>query len=279
VIITTPELLWVGVLHKIFFRRDLYYDVLENYYWNIIDSKTYPVIIRSIIGSMVRLTELFTSPFVDKFFLAEKRYSSELSFAKPHIVLQNKLPKVVASKYDIKSPKTKTDLLFTGTLSENTGMFDAIHLATELHERDAAIRLSIVGYGHRAGERKRLLHEIENKPFITLVGGDHLVPHSEVMHHIAKSDFGILIYPPNLGTFTSIPTKLFEYLALRLPILARHNPETHELVEKYDAGLVLPFSIDYEKLLSDIKNRTFQFQTSDDIYWENESKTLISSLS
>src|SRR6478735_3109399 len=45
VIINTPELLFIAVLSRIFFGRKIVYDVLENYYWTIRFTPTYPLLI------------------------------------------------------------------------------------------------------------------------------------------------------------------------------------------------------------------------------------------
>ncbi len=277
-IINTPELLLVAILNRIFFGRKIVYDVLENYYRNIQFTQAFHPITRLLLAPLVRVVELFTSPLVHHFLLAEKGYSRELGFAKPYTILQNKLPTSITAKYTISQPRGYSKLIFSGTLAKSTGIFEAISLCKKLHEIDASYSLTIIGYCAQPDFFSDIKKEIENVPFITLIGGDRLVPHKKMLDEIRKADIGIIIYPPNPSTQSSIPTKLFEYIALQLPILIRHNAESHQLVRECNIGIVLTEFPDYGALSAEIKNNHFTPNVPESIYWDSEAQNLIGCL-
>jgi hypothetical protein len=278
IIINTPELLLVAILNRIFFGRKIIYDVLENYALNIRFTPTFPRLFRPVIAMMVRFIEILSSPFIHRFVLAEKGYSVELSFARHPIVLQNKLPKSIALKYSRKQSNGNSRLVFSGTLAESTGVFEAIKLGKRLHAVDASYSLTIIGYCSLPEVLNLIKEEIKDTPFITLIGGDTLVPHEEILAEISCADMGIIIYPPNPSTKSSIPTKLFEYLAIQLPVLIRHNSESHELVRECRAGIVLTEVPDFITLSKTIKNQPLMLTPPDIVFWESEAENLINSL-
>lgn len=277
IIFNTPELLLVTVLSKILFGRRIIYDVLENYYRTIRHTPTYPGIFRMLLATMVRLTEVAFSPFIDRILLAEKGYVRELKFARQAIVIENKLPKKTAEKLKLnRSPYY--NLLFSGTLAPSTGVFDAINLSKELHIINPNYTLTLIGYSALPDVLVRIRKEIADTPFITLIGGDRLVPHEEILLEISQAGTGVVLYPPNPGTESSIPTKLYEYLALKLPIIISHNEESVRLVNQCKAGITLENGFEAGILNEQLATSSFTFECGVDIYWESEAKKLLEAL-
>lgn len=278
IIINTPELLLIAILNRIFFGRKIVYDVRENYYRNIRFTQAFPPFVRLVVAPLVRLAELLASPLVHQFLLAEKGYSLELGFAKPNTILQNKLPKTIALKYLTKKSGGYSKLIFSGTLAKSTGVFEAITLCKKLHKIDSSYSLTIVGYCALSDTLAEIKNEIKDAAFITLIGGGSLVPHNKILEEISNSDMGIIIYPLNPSTHSSIPTKLFEYIALQLPVLIRHNSESHQLVENCNAGIILYDAPDYGSLSTEVKNHRLTPVVPDSVYWESEAQNLIGAL-
>src|SRR5258708_5275249 len=79
-IVNTHELLIVAVLNRILFGVRIVYDIRENYFWNILYSDAFPLLLRPFIAGWVRLKEIITSPAIKTYFLAEKGYSKEMQF-------------------------------------------------------------------------------------------------------------------------------------------------------------------------------------------------------
>src|SRR5688500_9346873 len=220
--IATHELLYVALLLKMLTGCRIIYDIRENYYWNILYTPAFPLLLKPFIAFYVRGKEMLSARFVDHFLLAEKGYEQELKFpGNRYTVIENKvsLHCIERERPDFTVEGRPIHLIFSGTIAETTGVFTAIDLAVKLHVIDDRIRLTIIGFcsQRRVLEKIRLL--IQPRPFIKLITRDSPIPHAEIFDHIQRSDFGLVTYQINPSTMNSIPTKVYEYLGFKLPIL------------------------------------------------------------
>lgn len=65
------------------------------------------------------------------------------------------------------------------------------------------------------------------------------VPRSELLSSIHEADAGYAYYRPSLtiGNVYAAPTKLFEYIAVGLPVIASNNPEIVKLIDEGGLGV------------------------------------------
>jgi glycosyltransferase involved in cell wall biosynthesis len=271
--ITTHELLFIALVARIFTGCKLIYDVQENYYRNIKFTKTFPVGIRHLVAFYVRAKEVITSPFFSHYFLAEQSYVHELNFISGKFtVIENKVIRPAAISVEHRDPNA---LLFSGTLAESTGVFVAIKLADKLHEIDPRFTLTIIGFCAQTSELIKLKQELQTRPFVQLIGGNELVPHSQIIDQIKKCGAGIIAYPHNPSTATAIPTKLYEYLGYQLPILLIRNPLWEAVCAPLHAAHPFdPESIAPRGIIQFLQNQQFYNQLPDSVYWDFEARKL-----
>ena len=82
----------------------------------------------------------------------------------------------------------------------------------------------------------------EHRGWLTLIGGAEPVPHARIVAEIGRSHLGLLPYQPHPSTERCRPTKLFEYLAHGLPVLARRPTRCgRSCWMHHGAGLPLDF--------------------------------------
>jgi glycosyltransferase involved in cell wall biosynthesis len=273
IIFTTHELIVPSVLYRALYNCRLLYDVQENYFRNLWYNRTFPWGIRHGLALYVRLKEVLLSSFVDYFLLAEKSYAQELPFVKPYIVLQNKLPQYIAEQYPRVGPRDYSHFLFSGTLAESTGVFDAIELVKELRKHIPQAILTVAGFCSQHQCRERLLQETQHHDFIRLEMTATPLPHTRILEAIQAADIGLVLYPPNPSTRGSIPTKVYEYLALGLPMIIRHTTECHRLVRNLKGGITIDQNTDIQRIMAELKS-TGSVELKPDIFWEYDSTTL-----
>lgn len=263
-IANTHELLIVSIANRILFGTQIIYDIQENYYRNILHGEAFPWYLRRPIALWVRLKEKVTSPLFHHFILAEKAYENELTFiGNRYTILENKTvpPKTISRP----SIYQNINLLFSGTIATSTGIFEAINLTEQLHLNDDRIHLTIVGYCALPSTREIVREAVKGKPWITLKGLSHLVPHQEVLTEINKANFGIIYYPPSPHTEGSIPTKVYEYMAYQLPILTWPNQGFSRWIIQNKAGLLVD---DSEGLLPSMLSSKFYPNPIEGLEWE-----------
>ncbi len=278
-IVNTHELLIVAVAFRILFGCRIIYDVQENYWRNILWTDTFPSLVRPLLACWVRGKEILLSGFFHLFILAEKGFEKEMKFfGNKFIVVENKslLPKGFKRT---KSGET-INLLFSGTISESTGVFEAIRLATGLYQEDRSVRLLIIGYCARLSTLKKLEDAILDKSFISVIGGDHLVSHEEIISHIARSDFGFVYYPTSPHTENKIPTKLYEYLSAALPVLIQDYWPWVELCAPYPAAIPIDFNspVDAASLINKMRQIRFYTAPPTGVFWASEETLLLTAV-
>ncbi len=259
-IANTHEILIVTFLYRILFGGKIIYDIRENYSKNLRKQKVYQPIVRSVLAVWIRFKEHLLSPFFHAHIVAERIYFQELPFLKKKaVLLENKyqgIDEVGMNPNGSKSQGHK--LLYSGTIAKGYGVFEAIDIAKALHEINPQISLTIIGYCASKPDLLLLKEKIHDIDFIDLKGGDHLVPHHEILGEIKKADFGLILNQPNIASDRKLPTRLFEYTANHLPILCINNPYWIEFLDQFNAGLSIdPSQFNSSVLLQNMQQQTF----------------------
>ena len=274
-IVNTHELLVVNFLNRILFGVATVYDVQENYYRNILWTSAFPGWMRRPIAWAVRLKERVFAPWVNRVIFAEKCYASELKFMSGKaVVVENK--SLLPPDFRRVPKAGKTVLAFTGTLGESTGVFDAIRLTDLLHEKDPSVELEIIGFCPRPNVLKRLQKMCGERPYISMEAGPMQVGHERIVDLLQRAHFGIISYPPSPHTSGRIPTKLFEYVSARLPILICNHGPWVELTARVSAAIPLDFeNLDGASILDKMKHTQFYTSEVDWAFWRNDEQKLL----
>lgn len=278
-IFTTHELIFVAIVARLLFRCKIVYDVQENYFRNILYTQTFPPVIRIAVAGFVRLKEWIFSGFIHHFVFAEHGYKDEIRFIAHNkiTVVENKI--IRQNHINRKEPATpgnRVQFIFSGTLAVSTGVFVAIDIIKKFHHIDNRVRLIIIGHCAHAQTLECIQTHITGIPFISLRGGRQLVPHAEIMEALLQADVGLVTYPNNPSTALAMPTKLYEYLGVNLPILLIEHANWKKRCAPFQAAVTFDANhVNTTELWKQLQN--FQFYTSqpDDIYWEDEETKLL----
>lgn len=281
VFLHAPELLPATVLWQALGAgRRFVYDVRENYALNIQTQQVYPGWARGLLAGLVRSLEILAVRRASAVVLAERSYAEELPFAqggahdepsgsgpaqaeayatsapekqktkneKRVLVLENKYqpyapePAPPPLPRRLPPPTEPLRLLYSGTISELNGVWEAIRFVQHLRAAWPLAHLTIIGACQQPGLLPHLQAAVaEARGAVTLVGGNELVPHERVVAEIERSHLGLLPYRLHPSTARCVPTKLFEYLAHGLPLVAPPNPLWQGLVQRHGAGLAFDF--------------------------------------
>jgi len=278
IIVNSIDLQIVTYLYKILFGTKIIYDVQENYYHNIRYTDIYPLILRLPLAAGVRALEWLSRLFVTHYFLAEKNYEKEFYFTKgKSTVIENKYKFTSTKSVQKSNNKNTTTLLYSGTIAENYGIFEAINLVEKLNKIEEKFKLTIIGYCAIAPTLNKIKNKIASNKNVTLIGGNQLVPHSEIINAIKTADFGLIAYRKNKSTENCFPTKIYEYMAHQLPMIVTKNPYWLGFCEKHNACIAINYKDFQSKaLLDQLENTAFYQPTSRmDIYWESEEGKML----
>jgi len=277
-IINTHELLLIGVIYKFFKKAKVIYDIQENYYNNIIYQQNYRWIIRQVLSQYIRIKEVLLAGKIDHFFIAEKCYSDELNFiGNRFTIIENKF--IAPAKWQKNKDQNKTSFLLSGTISKEYGVFEAIEFIK--HFPVAEYQLVIIG--HCANKQtyttiKSLVKDLKNVDFLVQ---QTPVKHSEILAAVGNKTIGLLPYQANKSTENKIPTKLYEYLGLGIPIIISFNKKWDDIIQKYKAGLSIDFqqppNTEQISIINTLINSIQQIDLKD-INWKIEETKLLASV-
>ncbi|MBF9220469.1 glycosyltransferase [Hymenobacter ruricola] len=290
VVVHAPELLPLTLLwNRLGPGRKFLYDIRENYALNVSTQRVYQGLTRRLLAAGLRWVEGHAARRAAGVVLAEASYADELPFlqalpAGRVVLLENKYQPVPgealpAQPTPLPPPGEPLRLLFSGTISALNGVWEAIALAEALRGAwPSGARLTIIGFCQQPGLLRQLQEKVAaNAAWLTFIGGALPVPHAEIVAEMGRSHLGLLPYRPHPSTERCRPTKLFEYLAHGLPMLASPNPLWQELLQKHGAGLSVDFAqpIDGPALVAQLRSASFYpHGIPADALWAGEGKKL-----
>jgi glycogen(starch) synthase len=278
-IVNTHELLLIGALYRVVFRNKLIYDIRENYNYNLRFQNIYARPVGWLLGSYVRIKEILLSPIVDYFFLAEECYREEISFIKTrnHLVLENKfIPEQPAIR---KVHDQSVELLMSGTISILYGALEAVKFIAYLPSEKYSMH--IIGHCPDPALRATLESKAKDLKNLRVTLSPDPIPHEEILEAINLNTVGILPYRPNKSTKNKVPTKLYEYIGMGVPVLISPNSIWQMIIEQYKAGSIVDFNLPPDKeLISNSINLTKEPNNIDlqNIMWKSCESSLFSAL-
>lgn len=140
--------------------------------------------------------------------------------------------------FDLLNVRERIRLFFAGSIS--SGKDRLIDLIKALHsKRYLPIELDIYGPSYQdimaqLGDSAVLLNEIRNT--VHIFG---MVPQSDILKKIKQYDFGILLRPDRRSSHAGFPTKLAEYFAAGMPVLANDTGDVGLYVKDGYNGFIV----------------------------------------
>jgi glycosyltransferase involved in cell wall biosynthesis len=235
-----PELIPCGILLKMLGKKVIY-DIHENIAEDIFDKPwiKHPKIAYRVFNAFEKLA-------VKQFYiiLAENSYQNRY-------IKMNANYQVVLNYCDVdffknhKSNQSKDiiNLFYIGILLENRGILQIIQAIQLLKQKGLPIKFHIVGELY-SDLRNKILN-LENYEYIK----EDLIfynkkPLDQGYEIASKMNIGMCIIWPMKNSIESYPTKLFEYMAVGLPIITSNFPLYKKVVEENDCGIcVNPISV------------------------------------
>ena len=127
-------------------------------------------------------------------------------------------------------------LLYAGWVTKARGLDTVVAgLGKFVRKHDTPVRLTVIGDGNGLSQiRKQVAdHSLEN--IVDLLGWQD---HSRVVEYTAIANVGLVPHHVTGHSNTTIPNKLFDYMAAGLPVLASDAKPIARILEETGAGMV-----------------------------------------
>lgn len=259
-----------------FFKTALIYDLRVNYSLNIISQQQHAKNSKNLKLKLLSVVEKIIFKKSVQIFMAESVYQAQFPEIKhKSIVLENKVrqPEPFVEKTEANPIK---QFLFTGTISEEFGIFDVLKLFKKISSFWPKAQLTIAGYCGNLKTRQLLYSEVKKWNNIQLIGISKHVNHQQIEQLIQSSDFGLLAYQ-NLACFHGkVPTKLREYMAYKLPIIGKDVHSWNTYIAQNHAGTYFDWdSISEEKLQYELEKWFYPVPIDPDfLFWDSYNRII-----
>lgn len=270
--IHTPELLPLCPALKKNNTR-IVYDVHENYYQNIQQGKHYPFYLKPFALRYLKYCEQFARKHADIIIYAEESYQNYLEVPENKVfyVLNAYQPTESAAEFllSFNPDQYELVLLYTGTVAKEWGILNALNTWKSLQKRFKAA-LVIAG----SGKFKQIpVHEdIYRYPVHNYLPYTHIVRTLNEMSKFREKVLGLMLYEPLPNITECLPTKWFEFLYYRIPVLYTNSPYWHTLNNELNFGLP---DTALETLSLPLKYYSLSDETYNRYTWQKQSEVLL----
>jgi glycosyltransferase involved in cell wall biosynthesis len=183
--------------------------------------------------------------FHETFHLPENKFRRLLIGAEDDLFYPQTIPASDADSNDDKSRENKFKILFYGTYIPLHGIQYIIRAAKILEKENVEFKL--IGKGQTFPEIKKLKEELNlsNVEFIDMV------PYEDLPQYIAGSDACLGIFGGTKKSMRVIPTKAYQILAMKKPLITGDSPGARELLVNRENAILCNMA-DGESLASSI---------------------------
>ncbi len=173
-------------------------------------------------------------------------------------------------------------LVYHGTLAYRYGIDLAIQAVAQIRQQIPGLHLTIHGRGEYLGDLQRLVKELDLTDHISF--STHYIPMDDLPAFLVMADVGIVPYRRDTFTDGILPTKLMEYVALGIPVIASRTAAItayfdESMLEFFPPGDVSALAQSILRLYRDPARRAMLVKNADRFNrlhtWEHQSTRLI----
>jgi glycosyltransferase involved in cell wall biosynthesis len=235
-----PELIPLGIILK-FLRPHsaVVYDVHEDYpammrvkYW-------IPKPLRTLVAWAAHVANTAAGFFLDGIVTADPSVRNDFKglAAKKAIVYYNFPILQFFSQPKHEQPAVKADLVYVGGMSDRAGTFVLLDALILLAKQGIKPTVRLAGYTDGEKGLAAIQKSIRNHGLAMQVELVGRIPYSHVPGFIRSGRIGLVTLQPIAKFMKNIPTKMFEYWACGLPVIASDLPPIRQFLSDGKNGL------------------------------------------
>jgi len=227
-----PELIPVGVKLKKMGKRVIF-DVHEHISLQIKDKSYLPAIARSVLSILYARYERYALQKMDYLILAESSYETYYGRINRTETVLN-MPDLEALEPFYVDRREENGLFYIGGISNERGLDTTLDAIRILKERFPDIHMHYVGHTYSDILETTPMDDI--REHITFYGS---LPLTEGLALSKRAKVGLSILKPLANYQRSYSTKIFEYMAIGLPVVTSNFKLYKDIIEKYNCGICI----------------------------------------
>jgi glycosyltransferase involved in cell wall biosynthesis len=237
-----PELIPLVVLLKLTGRKVIC-DIHENIAEQLLHKEWIPRLLRWPLSAMAKLVQRALPRLVDAVILAEDSYARDFPSASNVTIVRNFPILPARFKQDYETDTLR--LIYVGDVRKVRGILEYVRIVALLAAQHVPAELRVVGsFADRAEEAETaaLIRELGLEKRIHFLGRR---PPEEIPVLLNECDVGLALLHPIGNYRESYPTKMFEYMAAGLPVVASWFALWESVIVGNECGRVVdPLNVD-----------------------------------
>ncbi|MDD5606519.1 MAG: glycosyltransferase family 4 protein [Candidatus Pacebacteria bacterium] len=278
-----PEFLSWAIKLKKKTDAKIIYDVHEDYPKQILSKYWIPKLLRNIIASFFNFYEKRKTKNVD--YIITATLDIKNNFKQDNVIDIKNYPVITNLDFS-KNQKSYEDknyytLIYIGGLEKVRGIKEIVQSLKFINPK-YKIKLKLAGKFSDENFKNEIkkLKEWEKVQYLGQLS------HSQVLKHLTRADVGLVCLHPLRRFLTSLPVKMFEYMAAELPVIASNFPLWKEIIELNNCGIcinplkpkeiakAIEYLIEHPDEAKEMGERGRK-AVLEKYNWENESKKLL----
>lgn len=280
------ELIPTGLLLKCFTKTKVIYDVHEDYPAQML-TKFYikSIRVRKMLNRIMTILEKWAGKRFDAIITADASVYKHFPPEKTTILYNFPSVKLM-TQADEKTGavEKKYDIIFPGSMAKFTAKL-FLDVMLESKKRGREIKCILISPFHFDGGKDWVIQTAkEYGVYENLTLMDRIPPY-EVSYYMKASRIGLIPLPDTLKMRANIPTKMFEYMFFKLPVLTSDLPPCGRFMRKDEFGYLIKYDdvnayvdlilnlLDHPDLI-DLLGNTGRELVLTKYNWESEEKKL-----
>ena len=233
-----PELIYVGLLLKMFTKAKVVYDVHEDYPSQMLSKFYLKSWMRKPLYHIMRFSEKLANKYFDAIITADNFVEKHFTNKKTIVVYNYPDVKKIEDSISDRNAEKQWDVIFPGSMSWFTTnmILEAVKI---VRNKWKPIKTILISPFHEGG-----ISRVENRikdlgldldDFILMKN----IPPYNVPNYIVRSRIGLIPLQDTPKMRSNIPTKLFEYMYCGIPVVVADLPPMAQYLNSVDVGFMV----------------------------------------
>lgn len=139
-------------------------------------------------------------------------------------------------------PTNELRLIYHGTVTRRYGLDLLLHALVRVREKNLPVHLTVQGRGDFLTENRALIHSLGLESSVSI--HDEFLSAADLAQLIRSNHVGVVPYRRDIFTDGILPTKLLEYMALGLAVIAARTPAITAYCDEHTVELFTPEDVE-----------------------------------
>ena len=234
-----PELISLGLVLKLLRpSKAVVYDVHEDYPSMMREKYYIPAAVRPIVVGCAHIANAVAGIFFDGIVTADPGVEQDFRrFAGEKTLTYYNFPQLSVFEPCANGKNAIADLVYIGGMSDRSGIFVLLKALSLLADEGLRPSVRLAGYTDGEAGRSAIEEAVKARSLSEQIDLRGRIPHADVPGWIRSGRIGLVMLQSIPKFMKNIPSKLFEYWACGLPVIASDLPPIRQFLLEGQNGL------------------------------------------